>query len=365
MVKNVAIKTVYGEFNIGNKLQNYAVVVQLKKHNLNPTTIQYIQLKFLKNTKGKIKENIKSLIYKVPINISVVKKVKIGIERISIFKEFSRKYLNISEVYNENNLNESYINSFDMIVIGSDQVWNDNDMSKKDLEYFLGISDTKPIISLSASFGIEKIKKDNNDIFKQGLSKMSNISVRETSGQKIINDLISINSELLVDPTMLVSKDEWNEISKAPDWYNSNSKYILCYFLGGISKYKDKIVEYANLNKLEVIDILDKKSIYHKSGPEEFIYLVNNAQCIFTDSFHGCVFSIIFNKYFICFERDNQVKSMNSRLTTLLSKFELENMMFNDEIKINEYDFDKVNYLLYEEKEKASNYINECLKNIN
>ena len=146
---------------------------------------------------------------------------------------------------------------------------------------------------------------------------------------------------------------------------NSKPSYILCYFLGGISKYKLKIEEYAKQNKIKIIDILDKESEYYKSGPQEFIYLIRKATIILTDSFHGCVFSIIFNKDFLCFERDNQKKKMNSRVVTLLNTFNLNNMMFDKEIVINKYDYKKVNSILESEKIKFYKYLQNILNKLN
>ncbi|GAA0109166.1 polysaccharide pyruvyl transferase family protein [Clostridium tertium] len=366
MIKRVGIKTVYGEFNLGNKLQNYAVVEVLKRNNLNPTTIRYIQAKFLRGILGNIKDIIKRIIYILP-NIGMVsKKVKINLNRLKLFEKFSQEYLEItSTIYNESNLCSSYTEKFDLIIIGSDQVWNDNDMSKLDLEYFLGVSDTVPCASLSASFGVEEISKENKEVFIKAFSKIYNISVREYSGQKIIKELSNRDSILLVDPTMTLSKKEWIKIQKKPSWFIDNDKYILCYFLGGISKNKLKVEEYAKRSNLKVIDILDKESEYYNSGPQEFIYLIRNATIILTDSFHGCVFSIIFNKDFLCFERDNQKKKMNSRVETLLNTFNLNNMMFDKEIVINKYDNKKVNSILELEKIKFDKYLQSILNELN
>lgn len=366
MIKKVGIKTVYGEFNLGNKLQNYAVVEVLKRNNLQPTTIRYIQVKFLRGFLGNIKDIIKRIIYILPNIARVSNKIKINLNRLKLFEKFSQEYLEItSTLYNESNLYSNYTEKFDLIIIGSDQVWNDNDMSKLDLEYFLGLRDKVPCVSLSASFGVEEIRRENKEVFKNAFSKINNISVRENSGQKIIKELSNRDSELLVDPTMALSRKEWMRIEKKPSWFIDNDKYILCYFLGGISKYKLKIEEYAQRNKIKVIDILDKESEYYKSGPQEFIYLIRNATTILTDSFHGCVFSIIFNKDFLYFERDNQKKKMTSRVVTLLNTFNLNNMMFDKEITINKYDDKKVNSILELEKGKFYQYLQGALDELN
>lgn len=366
MIKNVAIKTVYGEFNLGNKLQNYAVVEILKKQNLNPTTVRYTQLKFVKGIKGNIKDLIKRIIAIFPINSKFANKIKIKLDRDEIFVNFSKNYLCLSQnVYNQSNLSQEFIDKFDLVVIGSDQVWNDNDMSDFDLKYYLGVNDIKPCISLSASFGVSKIKEENKAVFKKGIDKMLKVSVREEAGQKIINSISKKYNELLVDPTMVLTKEEWKKIEKKPTWFNNNKKYILCYFLGGISKYRSKIYKYAKKNNLEIIDVLDKESIYYKTGPQELVYLVRNAEAIFTDSFHGCVFSIIFNKDFLCFDRDNQKQAMNSRLLTLLETFNLKNMMFKDEITLNKYDYNQVNSILNVQKTKFENYLQDAIYELN
>lgn len=153
---------------------------------------------------------------------------------------------------------------------------------------------------------------------------MDKLSVREEAGAKIIKDLTGRDAEVLVDPTMMLTREKWLSIAKeAPN--KPKGKYLLTYFLGGVpSKYKRQIKNIAERNNLEIInlaDIRDKET--YITGPSEFIDYINSCSILCTDFFHGTVFSILMEKPFIVFERMGTSSSMFSRINTLLDKFDL------------------------------------------
>ncbi len=156
------------------------------------------------------------------------------------------------------------------------------------------------------------------------------ISVREEAGKKIVEDLTGRKDvEVLVDPTMLLTAEEWDNVSNKPEQLKTD-KYILNYFLGELSeKRKNEIDRIAKENGCKIINMLDSNSPFYKTGPAEFLYLEKNAFLICTDSFHACVFSILYNRPFIVFEREDNNVSMNSRIDTLLNKFHLQDRRYN------------------------------------
>ena len=174
--------------------------------------------------------------------------------------------------------------------------------------------------------------------------------------------------EVLVDPTMLLDSKEWEKVSKKPKQIDKlkNKKYILNYFLGELTSDNKKIIEkFAKKNDCEIINILDKNDPFYKTGPSEFLYLEENAFLICTDSFHSSVFSILFNRPFLIFERKDKFLSMNSRLDTLLSKFDLENRKFSKKEITNKdlkYDYTKAYKTLEKERKKSKDFLKKALE---
>ena len=142
-------------------------------------------------------------------------------------------------------------------------------------------------------------------------------------------------------------------------------KYILNYFLGEVSKERrEEIDKIAKENGCEVINILDKNSPFYQTGPSEFLYLEKNAFAICTDSFHSCVFAILFNKPFIVFNRETATEKMNSRIDTLINKFELKNRKFENKITEEnlKHDYTKAYEILEKERKKSFDFLKKELK---
>lgn len=351
-MKKIGILTINDDNNYGNRLQNYAVQEVLKKY-------------------GYIVHTINNQLNVVGINV-IIKKIKIMIKKFfpsklrkrSInFMKFNRfiKYSNIFIDRNHisNKLNEQY----DYFFVGSDQVWNPNFPRISDID-FLTFADDYKKNSLAASFGVEKIPNDVKGYYKEKLKKFNYISVREDAGKKIVKELINRDDvEVLIDPTMMLSVEEWNKVLKKPKNVICD-KYILNYFLGNVShEIMDEIKRIANENNCQIINILDENDPFYVSGPSEFLWLEKNAFLICTDSFHSSVFALLYNKPFIVFERKDKEQDMSSRIETLISKFALKNRRFTGHItKENlEHDYTLAYDILSKEREKSNYFIRKVL----
>ena len=343
-MKKIAILTLNGNFNYGNKLQNYALLKYLESKGFNVETIWYKD-----NIKTRIKNEIKRLF-----------PYKLSYKRTNCFENFTRKYLN-RKYYKKND----YSNLYDFIIVGSDQVWNYN-LNTFDEKYFLGFSENKnKNMAYSASFGIPNIDEEMKEVFKNGLNNFNYISVREESGKRIIKELINKDVEVLVDPTLLLTTNEWDKIARKPKQLKNNRKYILNYFLGDISNDRKKVIEdFASKNDCEIINIHDINNEYYAIGPEEFVYLEKNAFLICTDSFHSVIFSILYRKPFIVFDRiETGTEGMETRIESLLNKFGLNDRKFNNKIDndILNCDYSNIEKILYEEKKKSDDFLNKAL----
>lgn len=352
-MKKIAIVTMIGYKNYGNRLQNYALTACLKKYNNDVVT-------FWSNEK---KIYIKNFIKQFIPSKRVEKK------RFDKFDAFNNKFIKKKHINFKNYNSKKLENEFDCYVIGSDQVWNYNFLIKFP-EYggfnffFLEKINSSKCISYAASFGVDTIEEKYMNDYKLGLSNIKYLSVREEAGKSIAEKITHREDiQVLIDPTMLLNADEWGMVAK-PIFSLEGKKYILNYFLGNLSDQRRMVIEkIAKENNCTVINLLDKDSEYYATGPSEFLYLERNAFLICTDSFHSCVFAFIFDRPFIVFDREDNNENMSSRIDTLLEKFELNDRRYNDNIKnINiQHDYSKGYKILNEERKKSFKFLEKAL----
>lgn len=341
------IITLFGEYNFGNRLQNYASQEVLKKLNFEVETIKYIGL----------------------LDDVASTDTDIAKGRLEKFKEFNKNIdFHDEVVYRELDTHEKFHEKFDYFVIGSDQIWNftfDTIFSEK---AFASFSPKHKNVSIAASFGVDFLPEEGTpefDICKKHLNEIKHISVREEAGKRMVEELTDRDDVfVMIDPTMLLRAYEWEKVMKKPEKLKTN-KYILKSFLGDTDGETTRSLErIAKENDCEIIDISDKNSYYYDMGPAEFLYLEKNAFLVVTDSFHSCVFSIIFNTPFLVFERKGgTLKSMYSRIETLLSTFKLENRIYTDKITNDElvYNYDEADKILEDKRKEAYDFLKKAL----
>ncbi len=352
-MKKVAIITLNDNNNYGNRLQNYALVNFLKKMEIDPETI------WLYSSYGFILKKY----LKIFLGI-FIKKYKVDKRRKKI-TNFTKK--NIKNLYIVKSKFNSLANKYDFFIVGSDQVWNP-DVCKKNNLYMLPDFDSSKKISYAASMGVNDFDEVFIDLIKNNLTKdkFKCISVREDIARKVIMENTNRNDiELLIDPTMLLTKNEWEMIEQKPENYN-DEKIILTYFLGNQSlERRNEILKFANEHNCKVVNLMDKDDPFYSSSPNEFLYLEHHAFLICTDSFHSCVFAILYERPFVVFKR-NQVNmnNMGSRIDNLLNTFKIENRSFNGKITNEQLncDYSNFNKIIVKEREKSLNFLKQSLK---
>ena len=212
---------------------------------------------------------------------------------------------------------------YDYFVVGSDQVWNPNFAGFE--KFFMKFASMEKRIAYAASISSPDVPLDAMEVFIDGINGMKAISVREQAGAELIEQLTGRKVEVVADPTMLVASEKWREIARKPSWLKGDEKILTTYFLG---KRPDEVINrLAMEHGLKVVNILDEHVFEHYAvAPEEWLWLIDNARLMYTDSFHGTVFSILFRRPFVVTERigDGCVNKMTSRIDTLLGKFGLE-----------------------------------------
>lgn len=346
MEPKIGIVTLNGYKNYGNVLQNVALQYYLKSLGFLPETIWYSG-EDCTGLVNKIKFHIKygDLIevakyqYLKRFNAKFKLFQKLVLRREKRFRKFCEENISYSrfritdDVLTDSALVKEINQEYLSFLTGSDQVWGLQGSKYPEI-YFLPFADKEKRNSYAASFGFANIPDDKlKPAYKEGLTNMSGISVREYEGASIVEKISKRNPTVLLDPTFLLSQSEWAGISPKNRRVNKGD-YILTYFLGRkSSKWSKFIHDVAERENLQVINLNDVNSPdYFGIDPAEFLALFESAKHIVTDSFHGTVFSIIFKKKFLVIDRDDAMVNMNSRIMTLLKRMNLlDRFVFNDD----------------------------------
>jgi len=345
--------------NYGNQLQNFAVLKFLEEIGISNSETLY-------NVEGA--EYWCSFAHKIKNYVYVILKKGDYKKRLKElrFDSFGRKYLRYTKPI-KGNVPVKLVEKYDFFVCGSDQIWNPTfSCNNRHLSYtFLGFAPENKRISFAASIGISKISDQYIDEFVKGVRGFKNISVREHEGADLIKELTGREATVLLDPTMLIDKEEWSKIMKKPK--GLPEKYILCYFLGNISAQRKKELDsISQIHNLGIVYLnTDDSNEFQSVGPREFLYMLAHADLICTDSFHGSAFSINFQVPFIVYDREDRAEKMNSRLNTLLKKFELENRKReNIELKnALDIDYSKSQKVLLNERNIAKDFLTSAFQN--
>lgn len=245
-------------------------------------------------------------------------------------------------------------------IIGSDQVWNLAYIKGK--QYLLSPTCAEKISSYAASIGRRELSRDEKELFRKALCNYDNISVREESARSLLQPLTSTHISVVLDPTLLLEKDEYRQLECPPKNMSGEERYILCYILGG-DEYDSVINDYAKKNNLNVIKFSDKNN--SRYGVEEFLYLIHHAELICTDSFHACVFSFIFERPFVAFRRTGKSSYMYTRLRNLIRTFKLKGREFNGKAITNlntKVDYSEAKMILRKERENSLRYLRGILE---
>lgn len=287
---------------------------------------------------------------------------------------FSKKCNNINEVKN-------IIKDYNAVIIGSDQLWGPADIIR-DYHTLNFVPEKILKIAYATSFGVSKLPKFLNKRTANFLRKINYLSVREDSGAKIIESLINLKVQVVADPTLLLTQDEWNQyIDNNP---RIQGKYIFCFFLGDNEEQRNFAKEVSKKMKMPIVSIQHMDEFIksatnfadinvNDASPSDFINLIKYAELILCDSFHASIFSIIYSKKFFTFNRYNSSSpnARNSRIDTLSNKLDLSNRhliqinTLNIEQQLSsEINYQKVHTKLNAWKEESLNYLKNSLLNI-
>ncbi len=348
----IGITTLYGDSNYGNRLQNYAVQELLKSKGFDVDTL-LCEKNICKSTVRNVYHGCKSFLGN--------KKSK----RILRVRQFNKEIIHTRVLKEKSGLYPSRIaQEYDFFVTGSDQVWNPDLRLKEKDNFFLRFARREQRICLSASIAAEKIPQSCMTEFLIGLNGFPHLSCREKAGSELIEQLTGRKCENIIDPTLAIDAQTWRTFSQP---VSQERPYILLFFLGGVSKsLRMQIQEEAQKRELEIVELSSPDDKHYVSDPRNFTWLIDHAELVLTDSFHGAAFSINMNTPFYVFDRASEKaveNRMNSRIVGLTDKFCLSERYVRGGLEHLEFAccFDQSNAVLKAERKKFNDYLEECL----
>lgn len=300
--------------------------------------------RYLKNPLGVLKA-IKNKAY------SIVVRGNKSLRR-NAFQKFNLGVIKHSVAsYTKENIYESN-NVYDLFITGSDQVWNTRWYNPV---YFLDfVKEGKIKMSYAASISKFSLTDAEKEIFGKSVNDYLAVSVRESSSVELLQDVIkNTNVEWCLDPTLILDLEDWEEITTPRI---ENERYILGFFISGNKKFGKIAKKFAQKKGLKYIEIPVYEKNFHfrerrmyDVGPSQFLSFIKYADHVFTDSFHASVFSIIFDRAFFVFSR-NDHPAMKSRLVDLTALFDCQSRLCDSDEKCTFSYLETVNTTAYMEK---------------
>lgn len=344
-MKKMGIVTIfYKNYNYGGLLQAYATKQILQNINIPAEHIAYDENYLKKPSIIEIVRSLNSRLKKSLIRVIVREKKRIENDlkiRQNKFNNFMEK-IGYDGPYDRLSIKRC-LGNYDFFLTGSDQVWNPD--WHKDAYYLDFVPDDIPKISYAASIGKNQLTEEQLDYAIPKIKRLDYISVREQEAKELLDPYIDKEIKVVLDPTLLLSQRDWNAVAVTP---TIEDAYIFVYLLGNNKEHRTKINQIAEILNLQIVflphihfqyELADENFAdidLYDVGPAEFVGLIKNAEMVITDSFHGCVFSIIYHKKFWALKRhkDTEKGNMNSRLYTLFSNLGLKERLLDDEQRL-------------------------------
>lgn len=377
-MKTAYVVTLYNGYNYGSVLQCLALQYVIKHNNVIPYVLD---LEYT-GTRWQIRRIVNNLLFyasfvKYPerkrVFQGIVENSRCACKDLSnITKEkidrFVRERINIRRCRYEKLKKITYDNDCVACISGSDQVWGTSVKFLNSL-YYLTFAPYNKRYSYAASFGSTVVPKWFRKKINRYLSAYRYISVREESGIKILRGLGIDYGEIMPDPTLLLTADEWVAIEKKPDLDTDDFEFA--YFLN-----KPSFIAYNHIETIrnEISSKTKCFSPFNRAddvergieeislSPEEFVWMIHHCKRMYTDSFHGVVFSILFHKDFYVYQRGYVgVPDQSSRIINILSIMNLEDQFIKNSSTINSPDFTCADNVILNERIKGHSCIRKIL----
>ena len=373
--RKVLLVTLYGNGNYGNILQRLALSRVIESLGFAVSHLCPVYIPVKKPASQIIRTFIKQTIKHI-LALFGVQKYRMQFRNrqmfqkiVPLFTKFQERHIpSTSRVYMTSkqvlSTGTSEWTEYDCAVTGSDQVWHlwrhTSDEAKY---YYLSFMPQEKRVCYAPSFGFTAFSEEDIEFHKNGLAGFERLSCREEEMIPMIKNISGKDAELVLDPTLLLDASHWRKIETKPD-YDVPEKYVLCYFLGEkIPEYMAAIHEAAH--GLPIISLYDGYDKPHwRTNPGGFLWLIDHADFVCTDSFHGTAFSVNFGKNFLAFKRrQKNLEDMFGRISGLLESLNITGHVYEPGMKIRP---EPVNYneaysRLAALRESSMNYLKDCL----
>lgn len=373
-----------GHNNYGTSLQGYAMLKKIQDLGFPCEVILYKKsltitqkFKFVVNAIrcGEFKELLSrysksKILKKYPHYADGIKERTLAVDK---YKE--RKLHPLFKIYEGWNSLVQGAYNYKTIVVGSDQVWTPLSLPNK-FYNLLFVPDSVRKVAYASSFGVSSIPSFQKEQTGFYLERFYKIGVREIKGKEIVEELSNQKAQVVADPTLLLSKTEWEQEIRESK-VDVSEPYIFCYFLGTNPNARTAALELKKNTGLKLITIRHMDEYYdsdekfgdeapYSVDPNDFIKYISQASYVCTDSFHCSVFSIIFHRKFMTFYRFAQSSKTgrNSRIDSLFNVLNVsKSHIFNGDIRlIDEFiDYDLVDEKLTSLRENSIKFLYESL----
>ena len=271
------------------------------------------------------------------------------------FLQFEEQNFRLSPSFpSKASLSEAVSKRYSAVLVGSDQLWLPGNIAA-DYYTLNWVPASVNTIAYATSFGQSVLPKDSMKKATVFLKRIRHLSVREDSGQKLVEQITKRRVPVVCDPTLLFTGKEWLSIQNAEPIVTE--PYIFAYFLGNNPPHREfvkrlkqqtgcKIVALIHLDEYVKSDVSYADFTPFDVDPSGFLNLIRNARYVCTDSFHCSVFSLQYERDFYAFRRysRNTSSSTNSRLDTLFRFAGVENRILSGDEKIEECLDRKIDY---------------------
>lgn len=362
----VGILTFHNAHNWGAALQLYALKEYLKDLGHEVKVINYrnpiIDSNYVKNPVIKLRrKDWKGILIYLYEKINLEYGKKSYKEKWNKFNNFEKQMLdNDTTEYTKEDLQNLDIDTF---ICGSDQIWNPNLTGGLDEVYFCNFETNAKKISYAASMGIKELKPDDENIFKDYINRFDNISVREESLKQYIKKVTDMDVTTVIDPTLLLDVEKYDKIAVKP----KEEKYLFLYTLienKSLYEIAQKIAKERNLKIIELTYSKKIEKLLHNEianiGPEEFLGYIKYADCVITNSFHGTIFSMLFQKDFYTINAGK----VNSRIENVLNIAQIPERCiksYEDMKKCNKINYENVYKNLNVNALNSKDFLNKVL----
>lgn len=352
----IGIITLPGNFNYGNRLQCYAMTQAVRRLGCEPFVLERRRCYSIPRSAYRF---VKDVITRFSRGGNVAAELLSTPERIAAFKQFGCLIPTVVL------LGKGFAarDSFDRILVGSDQVWNPNLINHQEKWYFATFARPEQRIAVSASLGIDRFSEAAQAMrVAKGVEGFSRVSVRESRGAELIKECAGIGVNVICDPTLTLSAKDWRAV--ADDHLTPNNPYVFTYLLGGAGpEASDVLDSVTKKGKIPVVPLTDRqKPDELDAGPAEFISLIDHAEHVVTDSFHAAAFASMLQTPLTIVHREGGT-SMFSRLEQLSRVLGIEHKVYGfPEFDLSRAgDYGGVPEAIASEREKFFSYLEACL----